>query len=77
MYIYFNLDNCLGSLAFASLDHPEYEQDVLCILHESVSNLPITSAELLDQLRKNLNADISHADINSILEKLSAQDVVK
>lgn len=40
-------------------------------------NLPITSAELLDLLRKNLNADVSHADINKILEKLAAQEVVK
>ena len=58
-------------------DHSEYERDVLCILHESLPNLPITSAELIDQLRKNLNADISSSDIHKILEKLAAQDIVK
>lgn len=58
-------------------DHSEYEQDVLCILHESTSNLPITSADLLDQLRKNLSADVSYADMNKILEKFAAQDVIK
>ncbi|XP_076245737.1 methyltransferase like 3 isoform X2 [Calliopsis andreniformis] len=58
-------------------DHSEYERDVLCILHESLPNLPITSAELIDQLRKNLNADVSSSDIHKILEKLAAQDIVK
>ncbi|XP_031844697.1 methyltransferase like 3 [Nomia melanderi] len=58
-------------------DHSEYERDVLCILHESLPNLPITSAELIDQLRKNLNADVSSPDIHKILEKLAAQDIVK
>ncbi|XP_076280257.1 methyltransferase like 3 [Lasioglossum baleicum] len=58
-------------------DHSEYERDVLCILHESLPNLPITSAELIDQLRKNLNADVSSTDIHKILEKLAAQDIVK
>ena len=58
-------------------DHSEYERDVLCILHESLPNSPITSAELIDQLRKNLNADVCSADIHKILEKLAAQDIVK
>lgn len=58
-------------------DHSEYERDVLCILHESLPNLPITSAELIDLLRKNLNADVSSPDIHKILEKLAAQDIVK
>ncbi|XP_076178186.1 methyltransferase like 3 [Ptiloglossa arizonensis] len=58
-------------------DHCEYERDVLCILHESLPNLPITSAELIDQLRKNLNADVCSSDIHKILEKLAAQDIVK
>ncbi|XP_033218806.1 N6-adenosine-methyltransferase subunit METTL3 isoform X2 [Belonocnema kinseyi] len=61
----------------ARSDHSEYEQDILCILHECLSTLPITSAELLDQLRKNLSADVSSADISKILEKLAAQDVIK
>ncbi|XP_066588823.1 N6-adenosine-methyltransferase MT-A70-like protein [Prorops nasuta] len=55
----------------------EYEQDVLCILHESLPNLPITSADLIIQLRKNLNADVSAMDVRNILEKLAAQDIVK
>lgn len=67
----------LGQPSVFSADQIEYERDVLCILHENLANLPITSAELVNQLRKNLNADISHADINSILEKLSAQEVLK
>jgi len=46
-------------------------------LHESLPNLPITSADLIDQLRKNLNADVSSSDIHKILEKLAAQDIVK
>ncbi|KAK2588642.1 hypothetical protein KPH14_006408 [Odynerus spinipes] len=58
-------------------DHNEYERDILCILHESLPNLPITSAEIIDQLRKNLNADVSSSDIHKILEKLAAQDIVK
>ncbi|CAL7946432.1 unnamed protein product [Xylocopa violacea] len=58
-------------------DHSEYERDVLCILHESLPNLPITSAELIDQLRKNLNADVSSPDIHKILEKFAAQDIIK
>lgn len=58
-------------------DHSEYERDVLCILHECLPNLPITSADLIDQLRKNLNADVSSSDIHKILEKLAAQDIVK
>ena len=58
-------------------DHSEYEQEVLCILHDCISNLPITSADLLGQLRKNLSADISYTDINKILEKLASQDVLK
>lgn len=58
-------------------DHSEYERDILCILHESLPSLPITSADLIDQLRKNLNADISSTDIHKILEKLAAQDIVK
>lgn len=58
-------------------DHNEYERDILCILHESLPNLPITSADLIDQLRKNLNADVSSSDINKILEKLASQDIVK
>ncbi|XP_053990505.1 N6-adenosine-methyltransferase catalytic subunit [Hylaeus anthracinus] len=58
-------------------DHSEYERDILCILHESLPNLPITSAELIDQLRKNLNADVSSTDIHKILEKFAAQDIVK
>ncbi|XP_001606001.2 N6-adenosine-methyltransferase subunit METTL3 [Nasonia vitripennis] len=66
-----------GPTTSVSSNHAEYEQDVLCILHETHANLPITSAEILDQLRKNLNADVSHAEINKILEKLSSQEVVK
>ncbi|KAF7398879.1 N6-adenosine-methyltransferase catalytic subunit [Vespula maculifrons] len=58
-------------------DHNEYERDILCILHESLPNLPITSAEIIDQLRKNLNADVSSSDIHKILEKLAAQDIIK
>ncbi|XP_014480930.1 PREDICTED: N6-adenosine-methyltransferase subunit METTL3 [Dinoponera quadriceps] len=58
-------------------DHSEYERDILCILHESLPSLPITSADLIDQLRKNLNADVSSSDIYKILEKLAAQDIVK
>ncbi|XP_043487399.1 N6-adenosine-methyltransferase subunit METTL3 [Polistes fuscatus] len=58
-------------------DHNEYERDILCILHESLPNLPITSAEIIDQLRKNLNADVSTSDIHKILEKLAAQDIIK
>lgn len=58
-------------------DHSEYERDILCILHESLPSLPITSADLIDQLRKNLNADVSSSDIHKILEKLAAQDIVK
>lgn len=58
-------------------DHNEYERDILCILHESLPNLPITSAEIIDQLRKNLNADVSTTDIHKILEKLAAQDIIK
>ncbi|XP_043256950.1 N6-adenosine-methyltransferase catalytic subunit [Colletes gigas] len=58
-------------------DHSEYERDVLCILHESLPSLPITSAELIDQLRKNLNADVCSSDIHKILEKFAAQDIVK
>ncbi|XP_047350478.1 N6-adenosine-methyltransferase subunit METTL3 [Vespa velutina] len=58
-------------------DHNEYERDILCILHESLPNLPITSAEIIDQLRKNLNADVSSSDIHKILEKLAAQEIIK
>ncbi|KAI4504298.1 hypothetical protein M0802_000769 [Mischocyttarus mexicanus] len=58
-------------------DHNEYERDILCILHESLPNLPITSAEIIDQLRKNLNADVSTSDIHKILEKLATQDIIK
>ncbi|XP_078048023.1 methyltransferase like 3 isoform X2 [Augochlora pura] len=65
------------SIGHSRADHSEYERDVLCILHESLPNLPITSAELIDQLRKNLNADVSSTDIHKILEKLAAQDIVK
>ncbi|KMQ92462.1 n6-adenosine-methyltransferase 70 kda subunit [Lasius niger] len=65
------------SNASSRSDHSEYERDVLCILHESLPNLPITSADLIDQLRKNLNADVSSSDIHKILEKLAAQDIVK
>ncbi|KAG5330637.1 MTA70 methyltransferase, partial [Acromyrmex charruanus] len=68
---------CPDSNASSRSDHSEYERDVLCILHESLPNLPITSAELIDQLRKNLNADVSSSDIHKILEKLAAQDIVK
>ncbi|KAJ8683176.1 hypothetical protein QAD02_018968 [Eretmocerus hayati] len=66
-----------GTATSTSSIHAEYERDVLCILHEAHQNLPITSAEILDQLRKNLNADVSHADINKILEKLNTEDIVK
>lgn len=65
------------SNASSRSDHSEYERDVLCILHESLPSLPITSADLIDQLRKNLNADVSSSDIHKILEKLAAQDIVK
>lgn len=65
------------SNASSRSDHSEYERDVLCILHESLPSLPITSADLIDQLRKNLNADVSSTDIHKILEKLAAQDIVK
>ncbi|XP_011156250.1 N6-adenosine-methyltransferase subunit METTL3 isoform X1 [Solenopsis invicta] len=65
------------SNASSRSDHSEYERDVLCILHESMPSLPITSADLIDQLRKNLNADVSSSDIHKILEKLAAQDIVK
>ncbi|XP_011057770.1 PREDICTED: N6-adenosine-methyltransferase subunit METTL3 isoform X2 [Acromyrmex echinatior] len=68
---------CPDSNASSRSDHSEYERDVLCILHESLPNLPITSADLIDQLRKNLNADVSSSDIHKILEKLAAQDIVK
>lgn len=65
------------SNASSRSDHSEYERDVLCILHESLPSLPITSADLIDQLRKNLNADVSSTDIHKILERLAAQDIVK
>ncbi|XP_015190795.1 PREDICTED: N6-adenosine-methyltransferase subunit METTL3 isoform X1 [Polistes dominula] len=65
------------SNASSKSDHNEYERDILCILHESLPNLPITSAEIIDQLRKNLNADVSTSDIHKILEKLAAQDIIK
>ncbi|XP_012541939.1 N6-adenosine-methyltransferase subunit METTL3 [Monomorium pharaonis] len=68
---------CPDSNASSRSDHSEYERDVLCILHESLPNLPITSADLIDQLRKNLNADVSSSDIHKILEKLATQDIVK
>ncbi|XP_012227311.1 N6-adenosine-methyltransferase MT-A70-like protein [Linepithema humile] len=68
---------CPDSNTSSRSDHSEYERDVLCILHESLPNLPITSADLIDQLRKNLNADVSSSDIHKILEKLAAQDIVK
>ncbi|XP_011156251.1 N6-adenosine-methyltransferase subunit METTL3 isoform X2 [Solenopsis invicta] len=68
---------CPDSNASSRSDHSEYERDVLCILHESMPSLPITSADLIDQLRKNLNADVSSSDIHKILEKLAAQDIVK
>ncbi|XP_012278176.1 N6-adenosine-methyltransferase subunit METTL3 [Orussus abietinus] len=57
--------------------HDECARDILYILHQSVPNLPITSADLTDHLRKNLSADVSHSDVNKILEKLAAQDIVK
>lgn len=68
---------CPDSNASSRSDHSEYERDVLCILHESLPSLPITSADLIDQLRKNLNADVSSTDIHKILERLAAQDIVK
>ncbi|KAL6427283.1 hypothetical protein ACFW04_008692 [Cataglyphis niger] len=68
---------CPDANASSRSDHSEYERDVLCILHECLPNLPITSADLIDQLRKNLNADVSSSDIHKILEKLAAQDIVK
>jgi len=74
MYMYIFL---IDSNASSRSDHSEYERDVLCILHECLSSLPITSADLIDQLRKNLNADVSSTDIHKILEKLAAQDIVK
>ncbi|XP_015524986.2 N6-adenosine-methyltransferase subunit METTL3 [Neodiprion lecontei] len=55
----------------------EYEQDVLRILHQCISSLPITSTDLTDQLRKALSIDISFSDINKLLEKLSAQDIIR
>lgn len=67
----------IDSNASSRSDHSEYERDILCILHESLPSLPITSADLIDQLRKNLNADVSSSDIHKILEKLAAQDIVK
>ncbi|XP_012259780.1 N6-adenosine-methyltransferase subunit METTL3 [Athalia rosae] len=54
-----------------------YEQDVLQILHESASNLPIPSTDIVEQLRKTLNVEISFSDINKLLEKLSAQNIVR
>jgi len=74
VYVYMLL---IDSNASSRSDHSEYERDVLCILHECLSSLPITSADLIDQLRKNLNADVSSTDIHKILEKLAAQDIVK
>lgn len=68
------IDTCGSTLRS---DGGAYERDMLGILHESLPNLPITSAELIDQLRKNLNADISSPDIHKILEKFAAQDIVK
>ncbi|XP_070165262.1 N(6)-adenosine-methyltransferase MT-A70-like protein [Polyergus mexicanus] len=68
---------CLDANASSRSDYSEYERDVLCILHECLPNLPITSADLIDQLRKNLNADVSSTDIHKILEKLAAQDIIK
>ncbi|XP_072753059.1 N(6)-adenosine-methyltransferase MT-A70-like protein isoform X2 [Anoplolepis gracilipes] len=65
------------SNASSRSDHSEYERNVLGILHESLPNLPITSADLIDQLRKNLSADVSSSDIHKILEKLATQDIVK
>jgi hypothetical protein len=74
IYIYIFL---IDSNASSRSDHSEYERDVLGILHECLPSLPITSADLIDQLRKNLNADVSSTDIHKILEKLAAQDIVK
>ncbi|XP_063980423.1 N6-adenosine-methyltransferase catalytic subunit [Diachasmimorpha longicaudata] len=65
----------------ASLSHRgkynEYERDILGILHESLPDTPITSADLSVQLRKNLSADVLHSDVKTILEKLAGQDVLK
>ncbi|XP_015123857.1 N6-adenosine-methyltransferase subunit METTL3 [Diachasma alloeum] len=57
--------------------YSEYERDILGILHESLPDTPITSADLSVQLRKNLSADVLHSDVKTILEKLAAQDVLK
>ncbi|XP_014237237.1 N6-adenosine-methyltransferase subunit METTL3 [Trichogramma pretiosum] len=57
--------------------HTDYERDLIGLLHEAHTNFPITSAELMDQLRKTFNADITHSDVNKLLEKLAAQNVVK
>lgn len=77
LFAIFIYSSVADSNASSRSDHSEYERDVLCILHESLPNLPITSADLIDQLRKNLNADVSSSDIHKILEKLATQDIVK
>ncbi|XP_011300713.1 N6-adenosine-methyltransferase subunit METTL3 isoform X2 [Fopius arisanus] len=55
----------------------EYERDILSILHVTLPDSPITSADLSVQLRKNLSADVLHSDVKAILERLAAQDVIK
>lgn len=57
-----------------SSKNDEHEKEILSMLHQS---LPKTSTDLILQLRKNLNADVSHNDVKKILEKLSSQDVIK
>ncbi|KAK0083346.1 hypothetical protein PV325_008948 [Microctonus aethiopoides] len=58
-------------------DYNEFERDILSTLHQNLPSTPITSADLSIQLRKNLNADISHGEVKKILEKLASQDVLK
>ncbi|XP_043280125.1 N6-adenosine-methyltransferase subunit METTL3 [Venturia canescens] len=65
----------IDSTALSS--HHEYERDILSILHNNLPDTPITSADLGVQLRENLSADVSHAEVKKILERLAAQDVVK
>lgn len=55
----------------------EFERDILGILQQCLPSTSITSIELSNQLRKNLNTDISHGDVKTILEKLAAQDILK
>lgn len=51
LYDALNTDSCVvnrrqGPTTSIPLNHAEYERDVLCMLHENISNFPITSTKI-------------------------------